>query len=131
MNSNCAVKSMGVVRTERWVIGTGGFIGEVSLYTLAYDTASYIPRKDIPCLEVSDLFVHPKRRDGGWATDLLKTVTKYADDTHTDLFLRVVSYGKVRGFDVRSLTTLYNKHGFKSYRRYDTSGREMVRRAHL
>jgi GNAT superfamily N-acetyltransferase len=114
---------------HRWTVGKGGFLGEVSLYTLAEDTAAYIPRKGVTCLELTDLFVHPQRRGRGWATELLTTATKYADDTATDLFLRVVSYGKVSGASVEALTALYAAHGFKPFRRYDPSGREMVRRA--
>lgn len=111
---------------KRWVIGAGGFTGEVSLQELLPDDSG-AKREGVRCVELTDFHVHPLRRGRGWGATLLGEALRHADRYGWDVFLRVVPYGKGGGLDVGQLRQLYHRYGFRRLRRNDD--RELVRRS--
>lgn len=109
---------------HRWTVGSGGFIGEVTLLTV--DETNYdlhlTRRKSVPLLELTDLYVHPLRRGRGWAQELLTTAVEWADAHQTDLVLRTAAYGPHKDRNKRpvprmtkeELQVFYARFGFKS-----------------
>lgn len=95
---------------RRWVIGAGGFLGEVTLRTV--DSPWPFKRSAVRTVELTDLFVHPARRGKGWSRELLRVATTYADVRQLDLILRVCAHGKKRGPGNNKLIQLYESFGF-------------------
>jgi len=107
---------------QRWVIGAGGFIGEVTLFALSEDD-SYIRGRDARVyVELSDLHTHPLRRGRGWARVLLETALAHAREQGWCVFLRAIPYNSP-AMNVDALIEFYKSYGFKSTK-YDK--REMV-----
>lgn len=97
--------------SRRWVIGAGGFLGEVTLRAL--DEQFWLFRStEARMVELTDLFIHPQRRSKGWSHELLAVATAYADKQDLDLILRVCAHGKKRGLGNDKLIQLYEAHGF-------------------
>lgn len=109
---------------HRWVMGSGGFIGEASLAVPDEELARHT-RKGVQLLELTDVYVHPLRRRNRWAHALLETATTHADAEHIDLVLRTIPYGKGDTLDWQRLAALYAQYGFRP-RKCDP--RQMVRR---
>jgi GNAT superfamily N-acetyltransferase len=101
---------------QRWKMGAGGFIGEVSLFALA-ESDQYVRGRgdDRMYVELSNFYVHPLRRGRGWGRELLTTAIAYAQGSGWVIFLRVVPYGRSPS-SVDELLVLYRQHGFKCTR---------------
>jgi ribosomal protein S18 acetylase RimI-like enzyme len=100
---------------QRWVIGDGGFIGEVSLFEMAEDDKYVITNKVLKYVELSDLHVHPLRRKSGWAHALMTIALKYAKRKGYRVFLRAIPYSKPK-IKQEALIAFYKQYGFKSTR---------------
>lgn len=109
---------------QRWVVGEGGFIGEVSLYELSEQDVHVRGRDKRHYVELTNLHIHPLRRGRGWADSLITAALRYARRNGYCVFLRCVPYNKPR-VKVAGLISLYGKYGFKSLKH---DNREMVRR---
>lgn len=109
---------------HRWTIGNGGFLGEVTLTPVA-ETDQYVLREGRKCWELTNLFVHPLRRNLGWARTLVSTALAFAHARKADVFLRVVPYG-VAPANLERLTKFYRSYGFRQVMRGDK--RELVLR---
>jgi GNAT superfamily N-acetyltransferase len=111
---------------QRWTIGTGGFLGEITLQGLA-DTDYYVRRSDEErsYVELTNYFVHPLRRHLGWGRELFETAIAHAEKRHWPVFLRAVPYGRSPA-DLERLVTFYRSYGFRQVRRGDK--RELVLR---
>lgn len=87
----------------RFVIGSGGFIGEVSIIDGT----------------LTDLYVHPLRRGKGWGHKLMRKAVKWADKGGLRLKLRVHPFGKQTVRSARKiapregLINLYKQYGFR------------------
>lgn len=99
--------------SERWKIGAGGFIGEVSLRSVADDDA--YTGADV---ELTDLHVHPLRRGRGWGRELVQCALAHAQRRRWVVFLRAVPYGS-KPASLRQLIAFYKSCGFKQLRRGD------------
>lgn len=102
---------------RRWTLGEGGFLGEVTLQRLSV-ADSYVLQDGVPCYELTNLYVHPKRRGKGWATQLMETALEFSKKRGADVFLRVVPYGCAPADSTR-LIKFYRSYGFKQVRRGD------------
>jgi GNAT superfamily N-acetyltransferase len=80
---------MGVVK--RFTVGSGGFLGEVSLYTNNYTSA-----QPTYTLYMSDFHVHPMRRELGWGTLLLAECTSWADAEGAAVITYARPFGRKR-----------------------------------
>lgn len=109
---------------QRWVIGNGGFIGEVSLFVLAESDHYIKGRSQRHYVELSNLYVHPKRRGRGWARELLTVAIQYAREREWIIFIRAIPYGKDHG-ELDELLATYRRYGFRSRK---SDPREMVLR---
>lgn len=109
---------------QRWTIGSGGFIGEVTLFELAPEDGYIRGRDSRTYVELSNLHVHPLRRGRGWSRKLLRAALAYARARDWCVFLRTIPYNKP-AMDARMLAALYRRYGFRATR-YDS--REMVLR---
>ena len=117
---------------KRFVVGTGGFVGEASLAKL--DANELTHRRDgIFMVGLTDVYVHPLRRRRGWGRKVLKLAVRWADSRRCDVYTYIQPYGpthlkdgrEVSAPDPETLRKLYNEYGFKTSRR-DSS--VMVRR---
>jgi len=97
---------------QRWTIGKGGFIGEVSLFELAEADMYVKGRSKRTYVELSNLYVHPLRRGRGWARELLKVAIAHARQNNHVVFLRAVPYGTAP-HTLGDLLALYARYGFK------------------
>lgn len=95
----------------RFVLGSGGFIGEVTLQTVPAERPDLELRKG-STLALTKLYVHPLRRGKGWATTLINHATAHADASLLTLVLWTAPYG-TRGRTKVELATIYGKHGFE------------------
>jgi ribosomal protein S18 acetylase RimI-like enzyme len=119
------ILGMSVNLIQRWTIGAGGFIGEVSLFRLT-EWDMYVRGKDTRTyVTLSNLHVHPLRRGRGWARLLMQAALTHAMDRGWCVFIRVVPYANGDAMDVDQLIAFYKSYGFVSTRR---DPREMVRR---
>lgn len=109
---------------QRWVIGRGGFIGEVSLFELSQNDAHVRGRDRRVYVELSNLHIHPLRRGRGWSHVLLRAALAHAAARGWCVFLRTVPYNKPT-MNEELLRKLYRGYGFKSLR---GDPREMVLR---
>lgn len=107
---------------QRWTIGKGGFIGEVSLQQLSEWDLYVRGRDQRAYCELTNLYVHPLRRGQGWARILMETALQHAQARDWPVFLRCVPYG-IEPSDLQRLMAFYRSYGFKSTRR---DPREMV-----
>lgn len=107
---------------QRWVIGEGGFIGEVSLYELAESDTYIKGRSTQKFVELTNLHIHPLRRGRGWADSLITAALRYARRNGWCVFLRAIPYNKPR-VRIEGLIEMYGKYGFKSTKH---DRREMV-----
>jgi GNAT superfamily N-acetyltransferase len=99
---------------KRWVIGAGGFIGEVSLAQASYCEASTFSRKGVRCVVLTNLYVHPLRRGNNWADSLMRQAVAYADRHQLDLVLTVKPHGPHPRASRRALEEFYLKFGFEA-----------------
>jgi GNAT superfamily N-acetyltransferase len=107
---------------SRYVIGAGGFIGEVTLFELSPEDFYVRGRDRRRYVELSDLHVHPLRRRRGWADVLIKAALREARNRDWPVFLRAIPYNKP-ALDKDDLIAFYKRYGFKSTR---NDKREMV-----
>lgn len=104
---------------ERFVVGAGGFIGEVSFYP-APEEALHLKRRGRPLWFLNDLYVHPLRRGRGWSNRLMCAALAHADDHKADVWLYAKPYGPRRTKDGRpvgrmeqeKLALFYTEWGF-------------------
>jgi GNAT superfamily N-acetyltransferase len=89
----------------RFKLGGGGCISQLTL------TGS-VPGA---LLELTDVFVHPRRRRRGEARQLLQEAVAYADAHGYDLWLRVAPHGKDSAPSA-VLQQLYREVGFRATR---------------
>lgn len=108
---------------QRWTVGRGGFIGEVSLCELLPMDANIKGNSTRTYVELTNLHIHPMRRGQGWATVLIRAALQHADERGWVVFLRCIPYNKPC-ITTTGLCKLYRQHGFKSRK---TDPREMVR----
>ncbi len=108
---------------QRWTMGAGGFIGEVSLFKLSAQD-EHIAQRFPDTVELSDLYVHPLRRGKGWARILLRSAIAHAAINEWNVFIRVIPYGKEPIISLEDLIAFYKQHGFKHINRRDR--REML-----
>lgn len=98
--------------TERWIIGAGGFIGEVYLCEPPPEAGPDLRRR--PMLFMTDLWVHPLRRGRGWASELLHAATTWADSRRIDLWTYVLRFDdRPSAMSVGRLKALYEGRGFR------------------
>jgi GNAT superfamily N-acetyltransferase len=120
------------VAEHRWVVGAGGFLGELTLAPIPEKRLRMgLPyAKGQPLLFVKDVRVHPRCRGRQWSDKLLAAATRWADRQGVDLWLYVEPFGRRPRPDSEALKRLYRRHGFRGYY---TPGEqyvdEMVRRA--
>lgn len=99
----------------RWVIGAGGFIGEVSLVAVPpeYPALNVSAR----CALLTDFYVHPLRRRRGWGEALLTAALQHADKHAIDLVLWAQPHGtrKHGRLNASQLVALYSSHGFNYF----------------
>ena len=110
---------------QRFTIGAGGFIGEVSLFELSQED-SYVRAAlgcTCKCVELSNLHVHPLRRCKGWGRELLSTALCHAQRHKWAVFIRVIPYAK-DSIDLECLTKFYKRYGFTQLKRNDK--RELI-----
>lgn len=122
-------------RDHHWRIGSGGFIGNVTLQPVEWPNVLAKVQRRRPLMFLTYLFVHPLRRGLGWADELMRAATTFADRKGIDLWLYARPYGLRRTKDGRrvsyateeALVAFYRKHGFRPI---DGAGHrnEMVRR---
>lgn len=110
---------------QRWTVGAGGFIGEVSLFHLSEYDLYVCKRYKYTFVELSNLHVHPLRRGRGWADTLMHAAIAHAEENAWGLFLRCVPYNKPL-LTADELIAFYKRYGFKSTR---NDPREMLRPA--
>lgn len=108
------------MKEQRWTIGAGGFIGEVTLRAITSANVVNKVKKERDLMFLTNLFVHPLRRGRGWAQALLQTATTYADRSGVDLWLYARPYGctrtkagRVHRLAEDELRRLYRRHGFR------------------
>lgn len=107
---------------QRWTIGEGGFIGEVSLFELS-DEDQYVRHTSArKYVELSNLHIHPLRRGLGWSDSLLIAAISYARARNWTIFLRAIPYNKPH-MSADRLVAYYKCYGFRSRAR---DPREMV-----
>jgi GNAT superfamily N-acetyltransferase len=101
---------------QRWTIGKGGFIGEVSLFALSEEDV-YVRGNDTRTyVELSNLHIHPLRRAKGWGRELLSTALVHAQHRGWVVFIRAIPYN-AGSLDLDCLMAFYKRYGFKSTRR--------------
>ncbi len=97
-----------------WRIGSGGFVGSVTVMPIPDGCEATGRRRGRPMMFLTYLFVHPLRRGRGWAEELLRAATEWADRVGVDLWLYVRAYGHPRGRATASqLREFYGSHGFR------------------
>lgn len=99
-----------------WTVGKGEFIGQISLLDAPVDVARRLrrPLHQVPLGFVSDLEVHPARRNQGWANTLMSSITRHADRELIDLWTYVEPFGPATGRMTRGgLLTYYMRWGFQ------------------
>ena len=115
------------VRELRWTMGAGGFMGEVRLDPIVDPVVLRKVQRGRPLLFLTELYVHPLRRQKGWANELIRTCTAYADTAGIDLWLYAYPFGNGERMTVKQLVTLYGTHGFRPIKGAGYQD-EMVRR---
>jgi len=95
----------------RFVMGAGGFLGEVSLKA-APEEALALARPGRPLWFLTDLFVHPLRRKDGWGRSLMRSAVGYADRKGADLWLYARPHGRAPRMSEEQLAVFYFDHGF-------------------
>lgn len=106
---------------RRWTIGSGGFIGEVTLVNLHDIEAPLLTHEGFvqkstwgkKTVALTNLYVHPQRRNCGWSVKLLTTATEYASRYDVILVLEAAPYGTIPGTPLCTLYKLYERFGFK------------------
>lgn len=101
---------------QRWTIGEGGFIGEVSLFELSNEDAYIKGRSQRVYVELSNLHIHPLRRGKGWSDSLMHAAMQYARARGWVVFIRAIPYNKPR-IKLERLIAFYERRGFKSTKR--------------
>jgi GNAT superfamily N-acetyltransferase len=100
--------------THVWRIGSGGFIGSVSVIPVPSAEVLGAVKKRRPLMFLTYLFVHPLRRGRGWGGELVAAATAWADAEGIDLWLYARPYGHARGRrTVEQLVAFYRAHGFR------------------
>ena len=108
----------------RWIVGAGGFIGEITLEAMTA-TDHYIRGRDKRVyVELTNLHIHPLRRGKGWSDILIRKALGHAQQRGWCVFLRCVPYNKPH-MKADDLIAFYSRYGFKSLR---GDRREMVLR---
>lgn len=110
----------------RWVVGTGGFLGEATLQGLL-ETDYYVRRSDEEpsYVELTNVYVHPQRRGRGWGAAVVEAALTHAERRGWPVFLRAIPYGKEPA-DLDQLIRFYRSYGFRQLRRGDA--RELIKR---
>ncbi len=98
---------------QRWTIGAGGFIGEVSLFELSIEDEYVRHGSKAIYVELSDLHVHSMRRGLGWAHLLVSAALQEAQRQGWRVFLRAIPYNKPT-LNRDALIAFYRGWGFKS-----------------
>lgn len=96
--------------TMRFVVGTGGFIGEATLERDSNDNDDL--RKAAFEFTLTNVFVHPLRRNRGWGHQLMRTVCAFADHNGFQLRLIVMPHGVGEHLDRAALEAFYAGYGF-------------------
>lgn len=97
-----------------WTVGRGEFIGSVSLLEAPSDVRLRLGRAAYKLGFVSDLEVHPERRQRGWANTLMDCLVKHADVGRVDLWTYIAPFGPAAGRLTRGeLLLYYTRWGFK------------------
>lgn len=107
---------------QRWTMGAGGFIGEVSLFELSSEDLYIKHGSKRAYVELSNLHIHPLRRGQGWADSLMTAALCHARNEEWHIFLRAIPYNNPT-LTADELIAFYSRYGFRSTK-YDP--REMV-----
>lgn len=111
--------------THVWAIGRGENRSVVML--LNQPRAIEYERPGVDLFLLSELWVAPKNRGKGHATELLRAVTIWADESKTDLWLYIAPFENDKtAMKYDDLWNMYNRHKFMTMR--DKPDHEMVRR---
>lgn len=100
---------------RRFVMQEGSLSGEVSLMVPTNDQRTHTRTAYGDVLELSNLYVDPRRRGRGWAAILMQAACSHADREGINLILSVRPYGKKPGVPAELLSKWYERFGFEEY----------------
>ncbi len=126
-----------IEQLHKWTCGTGRAQGSVVLTHPPEDATeeharflplSGPPRRAVPLLFLTELWVPTHARGQGTAGTLLAAVVRWADKAGVDLWLYCSEHGPAPRLNRTQLQALYAKHGFKRVS-MNSPDVEMLRRA--